>query len=98
ATTTGATRRLDTVTVWLRNDTGSTVVPHVMVNTGNNPNGFLAPASGRPFVLGPHEATTVVLHAPDRTAAPQRGALWIVEAYTSSPAALSTSPLTAWRP
>ena len=36
------------------------------------------------------------LVAPDRTVAPQPGARWLVEAYTTSPAALSTSSLAVW--
>ena len=95
-TTANAGRLLDTVTVWVRNDTASTVAPHFMVNTGNNPNGFLTPAGGKPVVLGPHRSATVTLLAPQRTVAPQTGARWLVEAYTSSPAALSTSSLVVW--
>jgi uncharacterized membrane protein len=96
-TTTSNGRIIGTVTLWVRNDTSSTVVPHVMVNAGNNPNGFLSPADGRPVVLGPHEAETVTLVAPERTVAPLDGARWLIEAYTTTPAALSTSPLTVWR-
>jgi uncharacterized membrane protein len=95
-TTTTAGRVLVTVRVWVRNDTASTVVPHVMVNTGNNPDGFLTPAHGRSLVLGPHQAETVTLVAPNQTVAPQHGARWLVEAYTTAPAALSTSSLTTW--
>jgi hypothetical protein len=95
-TAASAGRLVDTVTVWVRNDTAATVTPHFMVNTGNNPNGFLTPDGGEPVVLGPHRSATVTLLAPQRTVAPQTGARWLVEAYTSSPAALSTSTLVVW--
>jgi uncharacterized membrane protein len=95
-TTASAGRLLDTVTVWVGNDTGATVTPHFMVNTGNNPNGFLTPVGGRSVVLGPHRSATVTLLAPARTVAPQDGARWLVEAYTVRPAALSTSSLVVW--
>jgi len=97
-TTSGGGRTLDTVTTWVRNDTSSPVTPHFMVNAGNNPNGFLVPVGGRALVLGPHAAITVTLTAPDSTVAPQPGARWLVEAYTVTPKALSTSPLVVWNP
>jgi uncharacterized membrane protein len=97
ATTSSAGRVVDTVTVWVRNDTATPVVPHFMVNTGNNPNGFLTEERGRALVLAPHRSATVTLVAPSRTVAPQSGARWLLEAYTTSPAALSTSPLAVWR-
>jgi uncharacterized membrane protein len=95
-TTSNAGRTLDTVTTWVRNDTGSTVAPHFMVNAGNNPNGFLVPVGGRPVILGPHGAATVTLTAPGDTVAPQPGARWLIEAYTLRPKALSTSALVVW--
>jgi len=36
------------------------------------------------------------LEAPVTTSAPQPGARWVVEAYTSSPSTLSTSTLQVW--
>lgn len=97
-TTSDAGRRVDSVTVWVSNDTGAAVTPHFMINTGNNPNGFLAPSGGGPVLLGPHASTVVTLRAPDRTVAPQPHARWLLEAYTVSPKALSTSALLVWSP
>lgn len=81
------------VTVAVRNRTSATLTPHFMVNTGDQPDGFWTTADHRPVELGPHRSTTVTLYAPVTTPAPQIGARWLVEAYTSRPAALSTSPL-----
>jgi hypothetical protein len=78
------------------NRTGAAVTPHFLVNTGDNPNGFWQRADGRSVVLGPHQAATLTLHPPVKTTAPQKGASWLVEAYTSQPRALSTSPLVVW--
>jgi hypothetical protein len=91
-----AGRTVDTVTVAVRNRTGASVTPHFFVNTGDNPNGFWQRADGRSVVLGPHQAATLTLHPPVKTTAPQKGASWLVEAYTSQPRALSTSPLVVW--
>jgi hypothetical protein len=96
-TTSRGGRSVDTVTVTVRNRTGSTVAPHFLVNTGDNPDGFWQLARGRAVVLRPHQATTVTLHSPVDTTAPQKGAGWLVEAYTASPRALSTSPIVIWR-
>jgi hypothetical protein len=96
-TTSHGGRTVDTVTVGVRNRTGAAVTPHFLVNTGDNPNGFWLVADGRPTVVGPHQEATLTLHAPVSTTAPQKGASWLVEAYTSSPRALSTSPRVLWR-
>ncbi len=50
-----------------------------------------------PLVLGPGASTTVKLRPGIYTWSPIRGGYWLVEAYTSSPNALSTSPLQFWR-
>jgi hypothetical protein len=96
-TTSHRGRTVDTVTVALLNRTGSALTPHFLVNTGDNPNGFWSPSDGRAVVLGPHRSATVTLHPPVHTISPQNGARWLVEAYTSSPRALSTSPPVVWQ-
>ena len=96
-TTSHEGRTVDTVTVGVRNRTGAAVTPRFLVNTGDNPNGFWQSADGRPLVLRPHQAVTVTLYPPVNTTAPQKGASWLVEAYTTSPRALSTSPRVLWR-
>src|SRR6202035_1945940 len=90
-------RSVDTVTVTVSIRTGRTVALHFLVNTGDNPDGFWQPARGRAVVLRPYQATTLTLHSPIHSTAPQKGAGWLVEAYTSSPRALSTSPNVIWR-
>jgi hypothetical protein len=81
----------------VRNTTGGTVTPHFMVTIGSeHPDGFWHPADHRPVVLGPGASTTVTIVPPGYTSAPPHGTHWLVEAYTSSPAALSTTPLLFW--
>jgi len=88
-------RGLEAVTVTVRNDSGAALTPRFLVNTGDNPNGFWYPADGRPPVVGPHRAATLTLYAPAGTVAPQKGAHWLVEAYTGR--SLSTSSPVLWR-
>ena len=97
-TSSHAATSLDSVTVDVQNATGGTVVPHFMVTFGNaHPSGFWITADSRPVVLGPHGSAVVTLHPPAYTGAPSHGSYWLVQAYTSSPEALSTSPLQHWR-
>jgi hypothetical protein len=90
-------RQLTAVTLTVRNLTGTVVHPHFMVNPGAGTAGFWSTSTRTPLSLAPHSRATVTLEAPVRTTAPQHGARWLVEAYTSSPAALTTSPLQVWR-
>ncbi len=85
--------QLDAVTVFVRNRTDHTVTPHFMVNAGANPNGFWMPAHNRPVVIGPDGSAVVSLRASTFTFTPQKGARWLVEAYTVGPTWLSTSAL-----
>jgi hypothetical protein len=96
ARTSHAGRTVDAVTVSVQNRTGVALTPHFLVNTGDNPNGFWYPADHRALVLRAHGRAAVTLYPPVATTAPQRGARWLVEAYTASPRALSTSPMTLW--
>ena len=89
---------LDSVTVDVHNTTSHTLEPHFMVTIGSaHPTGFWHTRDGRPVVLGPHASAVVVLRPPMYTGAPNHGSFWLVQAYTSSPAALSNSPLQHWR-
>ena len=93
-----AATSLDSVTVDVQNSTGGTVEPHFMVAFGDtHPSGFWLTADHRPVVLGPHGSAVVTLHPPDYAGAPSHGSYWVVQAYTSSPEALSTSPLQHWQ-
>jgi uncharacterized membrane protein len=95
--TTHAGRRVEAVTVTVHNLTGAPERPHFMVNTGSGTAGFWVSEGGRDLVLAPHGSATVTLDAPVATSTPQQGARWLVEAYISSPRALSTSALQIWR-
>jgi hypothetical protein len=89
---------LNAVTVTVDNQTDATVTPHFMVIIGSgHPSGFWSRPGKRPVVLPPHGSATVTLYPPVYTGAPNHGDHWVVAAYTSSPQALSTSPLQFWK-
>jgi uncharacterized membrane protein len=93
-----AATSLNAVTLTVHNNTDVAVTPHFMVATVNtNPDGFWYPADGRSFELPAHRTSTVTLFPSSFTAAPHHGSQWLVEAVTSSPEAVSTSPLQLWR-
>ncbi len=88
---------LNSVTVEVHNTTDETVVPHFMVTIdSSHPSGFWHTLDGHPVVLAPHASATVKLRPPTFVGAPTHGSYWLVQAYTSSPEALSTSPLQHW--
>jgi hypothetical protein len=88
---------LNAVTLRVANTTGRTVEPRFMVNVGSShPNGFWHQAGGGQVSIGPHQSTVVTLLPPGPFGAPAHDSNWLVEAYTSSPEALSTSPLMYW--
>lgn len=93
--TSHAGRELDAVTVSVTNETSSRLVPHFVVNTATSQNyeGFWTTSHRRSAALGPRDSETVTLYPPAQTPAPQRGAHWLVEAYTTGPSWLSTSSL-----
>jgi hypothetical protein len=88
---------INAVTLRVANTTGQTVDPRFMVNVGSShPNGFWHQAGGGQVVIGPHQSAVVTLLPPGPFGAPAHDSNWLVEAYTSSPEALSTSPLMYW--
>ncbi len=88
---------LDAVTLTVHNTTGTAVTPHFMVAVGSqHPDGFWYPADRRRLVLGPHATETVTITPTGYTSAPAHGTHWLVEAYTATPEALSTTPLLFW--
>jgi len=98
--TSHAGTEFDAVTVSVVNRTPERLVPHFLVNaaTSQNYDGFWTPSDRGLAALGPHDSETITLHPPARTAAPRRGARWLVEAYTPDPTWLSTSPLATFPP
>jgi hypothetical protein len=97
--TSNATQQLDSVTVTVHNQTDHPVTPHFMVEiSASHPAGFWNPTAGAaPMVLDPGASRTVTLVPAGYTWSPILGAYWLVQAYTTTPDALSTSPLQVWR-
>jgi hypothetical protein len=96
--TSQAGTELDAVTVSVVNQTPETLVPRFLVDTatGQNYDGFWTPRGVHTSALGPHDSERLTLYPPAWTAAPRRGARWLVEAYTVGPTWLSTSPLVTY--
>ncbi len=96
--TSQATLRLDSVTVTVHNTTGHQVTPHFLVDTGEqHPMGFWTQVTpGGQLELAAGATATVLLRPDEFTWSPPHGSHWLVEAYTTSPNALSTSPLQVW--
>ncbi len=96
--TSQATQRLDAVTVMVHNLTGHLLTPHfLVVIDSSHPSGFWQTASREePLVLGAGATGTVTLRPNEFTWSPTHGSHWLVEAYTRSPDALSTSALQVW--
>jgi hypothetical protein len=97
--TSQATLRLDAVTVTVHNASGQRVTPRFMVVLdSSHPSGFWTPAHRKgPLVLGSGATATVTLEPPEFTWSPAHGDHWLVEAYTTPPAALSTSAPQMWK-
>ena len=96
--TSNSASTLDAVTLDVHNTTGQAVTPHFMVTVGSGgPAGFWYPDDADQDVLGPHDSETVTLRPTASFGAPTYGSQWLVEAYTTSPEALSTTPLMYWR-
>lgn len=96
--TSQATLRLDSVTVTVHNTTGQEITPHFLVDLGNqHPVGFWTQVTpGGQVQLAAGTTATVLLRPDEFTWSPPHGSHWLVEAYTTSPNALSTSPLQVW--
>jgi uncharacterized membrane protein len=96
--TSQATLRLDAVTVTVHNLTGHRVTPHFLVALDStHPSGFWTPVNpAGQLALGVGATATVTLRPNEFTWSPAHGAHWLVEAYTTSPDALSTSALQVW--
>ncbi len=88
------------VDVTVHNTADHALLPRFMVSSGGgHPNGFWSATPVRGVTPVPAGGTTVfVLRPPRYIAAPSQGSRWLVEAYTTSPDALSTSTLQYWEP
>ena len=86
------------VVVTVRNTSSSALTPRFMVSSGGgHPSGFwnARPVEGS-VPVAPGATTRFVLRPIAEANAPPHGQWWIVEAYTTSPNALSTSSLQQW--
>lgn len=86
------------VTVMVRNTSTVALVPHFLVDSGQvHPSGFWLSsliAGSEPIVPG--GTSTFLLRPRSFTWAPVHGQRWLVEATTTGPNALSTSPAAYW--
>ena len=87
------------IDVSVHNSSDHPLTPHFMVSSGGgHPNAFWPSAVVHGTVPVPPGASTEYLLRPPRlTGTPSHGQWWLVAAYTTSPDALSTSPLQLWR-
>ncbi len=87
------------VDVSVHNTSGSKLDPLFMVSSGGgHPEGFWdADVLRGEYPMAPGGTTEFELRPPHYTSTPGRGQWWLVAAYTTSPDALSTSPLQQWR-
>jgi uncharacterized membrane protein len=97
--TSGHQTSLSTVTVTITNTTDAPLVPHFMVDlNGSHPSGFWQRADSQsPQPVGPGASETVTIRPPTFLWAPVYGQFWLVDVYTTSPTALSTSPPMKWQ-
>ena len=90
---------LNHVALRVDNTSSKSVDPHFMVDlNGGHPDGFwrVRVVSGH-LPLKPGATALVVITPPSFLWAPSFGSFWIVDAYSNSPNAISTSPLQQWR-
>jgi hypothetical protein len=86
-----------TLTVTVSNSTSGVERPYFTVNTGPGVDGYWRVDGNRKAVVPPHRSVTFRLRPPGRFAAlPTPGSHWIVEVYTASPNALTTTPMLSW--
>ncbi|MGA2836008.1 MAG: hypothetical protein ABSF84_05365 [Acidimicrobiales bacterium] len=84
--------------VTVHNGYPAAVTPHFMVSSGGgHPSGFWrATVVHGTLPVAPGATTEFTLRPSNATPAPATGQWWLVDAYTTSPDALSTSPLQHW--
>jgi hypothetical protein len=88
---------IGSVVVSVANRTDHRVVPHFMVDTGNDhPSGFWFVPGVPRVVLRPHQSAVFRIRPPSDIDQPPVGTNWLVEAYTT-PHSLSTSPVQVWK-
>ncbi len=96
--TVGGGLRFVRVDVTVHNTSDTALWPHFMVASGGgHPTGFwLSDVTRGELPIGPGATSDLVLRPPTWLGAPPHGEWWVVQAYTSSPNALSTSPIQLW--
>ncbi len=96
--TADAHQRITSITVTVRNQSGPALVPNFMMSFGGgHPDGFwrrtLLEGS---LPLQPGASATFMISPATWTWAPQRASYWLVEVYSATPYALSTSSPQRW--
>jgi uncharacterized membrane protein len=96
--TLSAHQAIGSITLTVTNTSSERVTPHFMVSFGGgHPSGFWSQSLRRGSLpLAPGHSATITIRPLVWTWAPQYRQNWLVDAYTSSPAALSTSTLQRW--
>jgi uncharacterized membrane protein len=90
---------MDDMTITLTNDTGSAITPHVMAVVGDgHPVGFWRPVNpSAATTIAAHQRVTWTLRPPRYMKAPTYGESWLMEVLTTTPAALTTTPVYTWQ-
>lgn len=97
-TTADSLQRFASITVTVRNHSSRSLSPRFMIALdGGHPTGFWKRSLDRGSLpLAPGATATFTIRPPGWIWAPQRADYWLVDAYTSSPYALSTSTPNRW--
>lgn len=87
------------VSVQVHNASSTAVTPHFFVDAGSgHPSGYWnATSTSGSLSLGPDQTKVYVITPVNSATTPKLGGYWIVDAYTSSPSALSTTPTYQWK-
>jgi hypothetical protein len=95
ARSTGQLQTIQEITVAVTNTTNQVRTPHFTINSANHVTTFWYPFSGGrtddDTGIAPHQTRTFTLRAPNSASTPRVGTPLIVDAFTTGPAAISTS-------
>ena len=97
-TTADSHQRLTSITLTVRNQSGPSLTPRFMMTiNGGHPSGFWRSSLDQGTLpLKPGASATITIRPEAWTWAPHRADYWLVEAFTATPYALSTSVPQRW--